>query len=372
MTKASERPDLGKRATLKGIASGISAAAISSSFPAPAVAQARKIKYMLSWLPTGQYAFVYMARQLGYWKKRGLDVDIARGYGSMAAIQAISTGQFDIGGAATSANLLSILKGVKISILSTQGYDSSMGILVPANGPIKTPKDIEGKKIGATAAGGDTPFIPAYFKITGVDPAKVTTVSLDSQIIEQSVINGVVDCMMAFGMSSIPNFVTQNFPVRLMSFQDVGLSFYWVNTIASSDLVAKEPQLIKDITEGLFEGFKFTMLNPEETIERHIKEHPEIGVMPNGRLFTELGVGMVIVSATAEESQQHSLGYSDLNKIDKMANLVKEYTAPDTKVPSSPESYCSNDFIGNVTLTPAEWSKVKENSVKYAKMLGRA
>jgi len=372
MAKANGNPDLGKRDTLKGIASAISVASVPSLFPMPAIAQTKKMKYTLSWLPTGQYAFVYMARQLGYWKKRGLDVEITRGYGSLAAIQGVATSQFDIGGAAASANLLGILKGLDIWMLSTQGYDSFMGILVPENGPIKTPKDLEGKKIGVTAAGGDTPFLPAYYKIVGIDPAKITTVSLDSQIIEQSVISGVVDCMVAFGMSSIPNFVTQNFPVRLMSFKDVGLVFYWVNTIVRSELAKKEPKLVTDLTEGLFEGFKFTMLNPEETIERHLKEHPEIAATPNGRLFTELGVGMVIVSAISEESERHSLGYSDLGKVGKMADLVKEYTAPDAKGPPPVETYCSNKFIGNVTLTPAEWTKVKENSAKYAKMLGSA
>jgi NitT/TauT family transport system substrate-binding protein len=161
MAQTTGGPDIGKRTTLKGIASGLSAAGISSLFPMPAIAQARHVKYTLSWLPTGQYAFVYMARQLGYWKKRGLDVEIARGYGSLAAIQGVATGQFDVGGGATSANLLGVLKGLDISMLSTQGYDSFMGILVPANGPIKTAKDLEGKKIGVTAAGGDTPFLPA-------------------------------------------------------------------------------------------------------------------------------------------------------------------------------------------------------------------
>ena len=39
--------------------------------------------------------------------------------------------------------------------------------------------------------------------------------------------------------------------------------------------------------------------------------------MPNGKLFTELGVGMVIVSATAEEAEKHALGYSDLAKVGK-------------------------------------------------------
>src|SRR6202040_2854139 len=108
-----------------------------------------------------------------------------------------------------------------------------------ANGPIKTPKDLTGKSIGVTAGGGDTPFLPAYLKAAGVDPGTVKVTSLDSQIIEQSVINGQVDCMIAFGMSSIPNFITQNFPVRLMKFSDYGLQFYWVNTMVRSEFMKK-------------------------------------------------------------------------------------------------------------------------------------
>jgi hypothetical protein len=32
--------------------------------------------------------------------------------------------------------------------------------------------------------------------------------------------------MVAFGMSSIPNFIVQKFPARLLAFKDFGLNFY--------------------------------------------------------------------------------------------------------------------------------------------------
>ena len=253
------------RSLLTGTAATSLTAAVAS-FPMPAVAQAASISYTLSWLPTGQYAFVYMARQLGFWKKRGLEVDITRGYGSMAAIQGISTGKFDYGGAATGAVILGNARGLKLKLVGTQGYDAGLCILVPANGPIKTPKDLAGKKIGVTAAGGDTPFLPAYCRAAGVDYSSLTVVSLDSQIIEQSVINGSVDRMIAFAMSSIPNFVTQDFPVRLLRFGDYGLNFYWVNTLVSESVMAKDPKRAADIQAGLMEGLKWSMLNPEETV----------------------------------------------------------------------------------------------------------
>jgi len=359
-----------RRTLLAGAAATVLATPL---LPRPAIAQGAKIRYTLSWLPTGQYAYVYMARQLGYWKKRGFEVEITSGRGSLGAIQAIAGGQFEMGGASTGANLLSIIKGVDLRIVGTQGYDASLGVLVPAKGPIKGPKDLEGKTIGVTAAGGDTPFLPAYFKLAGVDAGKVTQVSLDSKIIEGAVISGRVDSMVAFGASSIPNFISADFPVRFLPFAAVGLQFYWVNTLVTSGFLEKNKQLVDDFQDGLFEGMKFSLLNPEETVERHLKEQEEIAIGKNGKLFTELGVGMVSACMTAPESRDHGLGYTDLGKVGEQAKLVKQYTGAATD-PDPPlvDHYASNEFIGKVTLSPAEWEMVKTKTHKYAELLGKA
>src|SRR5580704_16001023 len=115
------------RRRLVGTIAGAGLAAAAGWFPRPAIAQTVKVRYTLSWLPTGQYAFIYSARQLGFFKRRGIDLDISRGFGSLAAIQAVSTGQFDIGGAQTGAILLSIIEGGNLWLAATQGYDATLG-----------------------------------------------------------------------------------------------------------------------------------------------------------------------------------------------------------------------------------------------------
>lgn len=375
MSKPGSRPTQGGSSlhvvNRRTFLAGAATLAAASSLPAPAIAQATKVRYTLSWLPTGQYAFAYLARSLGFWKKRGLDVEVSRGFGSMAAIQAVSTDKFEMGGAATGALILSVMRGMDLKVVGTQGYDSFMGILAPEKGPIKEPKDLVGKKMGVTAAGGDTPFIEAYLKLAGVDPAKVEIVSLDSQIIERSVMNGRVDCMVAFGMSSIPNFLTQDFPVRLLKVSDYGLQFYWVNSFVKADYFKKNPEVVGHVQAGLMEGMKWMMLNPKEAVDRHLKEHEEIAVSAKGRLFTELGVGMISVCNTAEETVKNGLGYTDIAKMDKQGALVKQYTGKpeDPAVPPA-TSYTVNLPGGAVTLTADEWSQVRTNAASYAKLLG--
>jgi NitT/TauT family transport system substrate-binding protein len=254
---------LTRRKLLTMTAAGASTVA-ASCFPRPAQSQPVKVRYTLSWLPTGQYAFIYSARQLGFFKQRGIDLDISRGFGSLAAIQAVSTGQFDIGGAQTGAILLSIIKGGNLRLAATQGYDATLGILVAEKNPIRTPKDLEGKKIGVTPTSADTPFLPAYCRLAGTDFDKLKIVQLDSKILEQSAMSGVVDAILVTGLSSIPNFVSENIPFRMLPYSHVGLQFYWQNTIVSSAYMEKNKELVDNVVQGILEGIKFMLLNPQE------------------------------------------------------------------------------------------------------------
>jgi NitT/TauT family transport system substrate-binding protein len=356
-----------------GTVAAVGAAATGFSFPRPAIAQLAKVRYTLSWLPTGQYAYLYSARQLGFFRRRGIELDISRGYGSMAAIQAVSTGQFEMGGAQTGANLLSIMKGLDLRILGTQGYDATLGIVALEKGPIKTPRDLEGKKIGVSAAGGDTPFLPAYCRLTGVNFDKVSVVQLDSKILEQSAMSGIVDAIVVTGLSSIPNFVSEGVPIRMMPFSEAGLQFYWVNTLTSGSFLAKNKELVDNVQAGILEGMKFMLLNPQEAMERHLKEHEELALGKNGKLYVELGMGMTRAIMTAPESIQNGLGYTDLAKIDEQAKVVKQYaSAPNDRDPPAAATFCTNNDIGKVTLTATEWDQVRASTQKYVKLLGKA
>jgi len=361
-----------RRRIMTTAAAGISAVTAASCFPRPALSQAVKVRYTLSWLPTGQYAFIYSARQLGYLTKRGIDLEISRGVGSLAAIQAVSTGQFDMGGAQTGAILLSIIKGGNLRLPATQGYDATLGILVPEKNPIQRPKDLEGKKIGVTPTSADTPFLPAYCRLAGVDFSKLNIVQLDSKILEQSAMSGVVDAILVTGLSSVPNFVSENISFRMLPYSNVGLQFYWQNTIVSAAYFEKNKELVDNVVEGVLEGLKFMLLNPQEAMERHLKEHPELAIGKNGRLYVELGLGMTNAIMISPESMQHGLGYTDFVEIDKQARFVKQYAAASLdRDPPKASTFCSNDNANKVTLTAAEWEQVRSNSQKYAKLLAK-
>src|SRR5438876_8618779 len=116
MTRISRREFLGySRWAVVTTAAGGS---ILAGRPGRAVAQPlTKVRFTLPWVAEGSLIHTFIARNRGFWKKRGLDVDIARGYGSLAATQALAGGQFDVGQAVTSVIVLQNIKGLPLTTI---------------------------------------------------------------------------------------------------------------------------------------------------------------------------------------------------------------------------------------------------------------
>ena len=189
---------------------GAAAALAGFKFPAPAIAQgASNIKMTLPWLPQGSQFFAFVARNRGYWKTRGLNVDIARGFGSAAAIQTITQGQMQTGIIAAPSVLVAAAQNLESRVVGIAGYDSTMGFLVLDDSPVKSLKDLEGRKLGSTLQSAEAPFIDHFLTLSGVDPSKVSRVALQATALETTVMNKQVDAISVFATSNMPSLLVQ-------------------------------------------------------------------------------------------------------------------------------------------------------------------
>ncbi|HWX07648.1 MAG TPA: ABC transporter substrate-binding protein, partial [Bradyrhizobium sp.] len=134
--------------------SGIAAGGLT--LPRLVFAQNKKaVHFTLPWVAEGSNLFTFVAKGMGFWEKHGLDVDIARGSGSVAAAQAIGEARFDFGMCSPSAAILQTIKGLPTVALAACAYDATMGIGMLIDGPIKTPKDLEGRQLASTVTSGE-------------------------------------------------------------------------------------------------------------------------------------------------------------------------------------------------------------------------
>jgi NitT/TauT family transport system substrate-binding protein len=364
-----ETRTLPRRAVLAGLGCG-ALLPLASSFPRPAVASQQSVKLTLPWLAQGATAYAYIARERGLFRGRGLDVEISRGYGSVAAVQAVANKQFDVGIAFVGPALLSVARGLPLVGVTTFNYDALFGIAVRADSTIREPKDLEGKKLGVNPTSAEVPFWPAFVRKTGIDLSKVTIVQMDSRVLERSLVDKQVDAIMCVGSSSIPVIQALNAEYRFMLWSKYGLDFYANALLTRPDILGANAGMVKAISEALQEALKFQLLDPAASLEILIKQVPEMGLTKGGRESALLSQGMMQRTLLVSEAMTHALGYTDLAKVETMADMVMEFAAPaDAKRPNVPDVF-NNRFVGGFKLSTAEWTKVKEMTEPFGKLLG--
>jgi NitT/TauT family transport system substrate-binding protein len=353
------------RRGLFGQAAGITATTL---LPMPAIAETRQVKFTLPWLAQGSFAFVYMAQAKDFMKKRGIDMSIARGFGSFAAAQSIVGGQFDCGLCAAPALTLSVAKGLPLIALATTDYDATMGVGVLADSPIKTPQDLAGKKIASVPTSAEFPFLPAYAKKVGLDLSTVESVHVDNKVIEHLLEEKQVDAITNFAASSYAVLASRGKQSRWMLYSSAGITNHGQTITVTKDTFAKDPALCEAMVGGILDGLAFTLSNPDETVDLFLKTLPEMALNPNAKEFARLGLVMWQHSIDKPEAREHGLGWSDPKAYADMVDLVMTYLAgPGVNRPEI-DGLFTNQFAGKIKLSETEWTQVRARVAEYDKI----
>jgi NitT/TauT family transport system substrate-binding protein len=364
MSNASRREFLGRsRWALVAAAGGFAL----ERRPGRATAQPlTKVRFTLPWVAEGSLLHPFLARNRGFWKKRGLDVDIARGYGSLAATQALAGGQFDFGEASCPVVVLQIIKGLPLTTIGMFGYKTTMGVGVLEDSPIKTPKDLEGKTVGWTPTSGEVPFFPVYAKRAGIDQDKIKFVNMNIDVRYRAFMDKQIDAITDYAASAIPPIAAQGYKVRWMPYASYGINLYDLTTMTNPKTVKESPELCQAVVDGLMEALAFSHLNPDESIEIYFKEVREAGFMAKERENVRMSFGIANYSSLGEEARQNGFGWADATRFSEMADLVLTYLAKGAEKPPVDRFY-TNRFVGRVKFTDAQWAEAKKRFQEFSK-----
>ncbi|MGH8264029.1 MAG: ABC transporter substrate-binding protein, partial [Steroidobacteraceae bacterium] len=95
----------------------------------------------------------FLPQHLGFFKEENLDVTLQPTNGATEEMQLLAAGQGDAGLGAPPAVLLARNSGAKVRAIYNSVRSHGTAIAVLADGPIKNPKELKGKKIGVMSMG---------------------------------------------------------------------------------------------------------------------------------------------------------------------------------------------------------------------------
>src|SRR5262245_35983394 len=129
----------------------------------PAWAQApEKVTFALNWFAVGDHAAYWVALDRGYYKAKGLDVEMQNSKGSGDSIAKVDTGRADVGLADSAVVIAAVARGAKTKVVGMVFDKTPLNVWSWKDAPITRPKDLEGKTVGAPPGDGQRQVFPAF------------------------------------------------------------------------------------------------------------------------------------------------------------------------------------------------------------------
>jgi len=307
----------------------------------------QKIVFALNWFPVGDHAAYWVALEKGYYRQRGLDVDMQNSKGSGDSIAKVDTGRADVGLADSAVVIAASARGAKVKVVGMVFDKSPLNIWSHKATPITKPKDLEGKSVAAPPGDGQRQMFPAFARLHGIDQSKVTWVNVEPAAKVPALAEKRVDAVADYttGLPFYEKAMGKGNAVML-PWADHGFDMYSMSIIASEKTMKERGPALKAFLEASYLGWRDVMSDPRSALEIFKKRVPEIDlsiIEPNLMMGLEL--------MKTDRYAKNGIGWMEDKKMCDSVDLVNTYMGVPTKVEC--KAVYTNEFLTKVELPRA-------------------
>jgi NitT/TauT family transport system substrate-binding protein len=304
----------------------------------------QKVVFALNWFPVGDHAAYWVALEKGYYRQRGLDVDMQNSKGSGDSIAKVDTGRADVGLADSAVVIASAARGTRIKVVGMVFDKSPLNIWSRKEAPITKPKDLEGKSVAAPPGDGQRQMFPAFARLHGIDQSKVTWVNVEPAAKVPALAEKRVDAVADYttGLPFYEKAIGKGNAVML-PWADHGFDMYSMSIIASEKTMKERGPVLKAFLEASYLGWRDVMSDPKSALEIFKKRVPEIDLS-----IIEPNMMMGLDLMKTDRYAKNGIGWMEEKKMCDSVDLVNTYMGVPTKVEC--KAVYTNEFLTRVEL----------------------
>jgi NitT/TauT family transport system substrate-binding protein len=312
--------------------------------PARAQAQAIEqpdIKMVLGWtFVASQMMFTYGVEK-GFFKEEGLNVTVDRGAGAGVAIQRVASGVYQFGYAdiGTLARHNAENRNRMLQSVYIVEDDSPLALFSLQGKGITKPKDIEGKRIGASQFDGARLMLPVLAKVNKIDLSSLTWKIVDPQLRESMLARGEVDVITGFTITSVNQLTKLKQQFVVMRYRDFGLDGFDQALIVSPEFAQKNPNTVRAFVRALNRSIKAMIENPKEALASLKTRDPLVDLDNEASRLDLLLTQLVLTPHVVK----HGLSSADPKRLAGVIDTVLQTT--DNKAPLPLESVYTDRFL---------------------------
>jgi NitT/TauT family transport system substrate-binding protein len=237
----------------------------------PAHAQETPLKFQLDWRFEGPAALFLVPAAKGHFKDEKLNVTIDAGNGSGGTVTRVASGTYDMGFADLAAlmefhanNPTAPNKPVAVMMVYN---NTPAAVLALKKSGIKSPADLNGKKLGAPVFDAGRKAWPIFAKANNI--SNVAWTAMDPPLRETMLVRGDIDAITGFSFTSLLNLEARGVKtdeVVILPYPQYGVKLYGNAIIAGEEFLKKNPEAVKAFLRAFTKGVKDVIADPKAGI----------------------------------------------------------------------------------------------------------
>ena len=303
-----------------------------------------KFQFRLNWTLYGEHAPFFVARDKGFYKEEGLDVEILEGSGSTTVAQLVANMTNPVAYVDAATMMRGVGAGMPIRAVGVTLQQSPMSFIYRADAARPTKIDqIKGSRIAVTAGDASLAIFTAFMGKLGkkVEDVQLITVA-NPQSKEQAVLSKQADALLGYFMDQGPRMQLQT-GVKMgwtRLYDMAGVTTLSSAIIANNDWLkdAKNQDRLRRFLRASQRGWQYTFDNRDEAAEIFMKHAPAFN-----KEISLLEINGTMTIIRTDRTKDKPIGWSATQdwkeSQDLLENFAKLKAQPDVNV------YYTNEFL---------------------------
>ncbi|MFK5882655.1 MAG: EAL domain-containing protein [Sulfurospirillum sp.] len=272
-----------------------------------------EISLQLQWFDQFQFAGYYMAKEKGYYKDVGLDVDIKKFKTGMNVTQEVMNGKATFGIGKTSL-LTDKSRGNDILLMSAILQSSPLVLVTKKTSGINTIADFKDKKAmladTKTSAG-----IFAMLSSQGISRKDMKILKSKNKL--QQFLDNKVDIISAYLSNEVHLLRERQIPINVFNPRDFGFDFYSDILFTCKNEYVKNPRLVINFNKASLKGWEYAFSHIGETIKLIEKKYNYLHKTDSELFFEAFKLKELAYRDTDK------LGKININKLKEIYNIYR-------------------------------------------------
>lgn len=234
------------------------------------------ITIVLDWTPNTNHTGLFVAKEKGFFKEEGLNVDIVQPpEGSSTQLIGVGKAQMGISFQDTLAKYFSAKEKLPVTVIATILQHNTSGLVSLKKSNINSFKDLEGKTYGTWDDVTEQAMIKKLVSDEGGDFSKINIIPYSWDILKA--LQTDTDATWIYyawdGIALEVSGLEFNYLEAKVSPE---LDYYTPVIIANNTFISENEETVKKIMKAIKKGYLYSVNNPEESVDILIKNSPEL------------------------------------------------------------------------------------------------